>query len=173
MQPPGHQSGANDKLMRHSPQRDVYAIGIFRNTARPVNHQNHVVLVNRGDMGNLGTSSALWPASASRTSPWSSLLRHLRPRVVRSSWARFSRCPLNTSMLSKTIGVPQSSRIPFMPDGAHPAARGHLHSPIGVFFGNIGRPATLYKEIGTSIFIPHTDRIDSLNLPIAAGIALY
>ena len=43
-----------------------------------------------------------------------------------------------------------------------------------LIFGNeaTGLPEE-FLEIGTSVIIPHTDRIDSLNLPIAAGIAMY
>ena len=30
-----------------------------------------------------------------------------------------------------------------------------------------------FSKIGKSVIIPHSDRIDSLNLPIAASIAMY
>ena len=50
-------------------------------------------------------------------------------------------------------------------------------SPSGTYsliFGNeaTGLPRE-FLDIGTSVIIPHSDRIDSLNLPIAASIAMY
>ena len=53
----------------------------------------------------------------------------------------------------------------------------HQVKPQGKFsliFGNeaTGLPAE-FASIGTSVIIPHSDRIDSLNLPIAASIAMY
>ena len=50
-------------------------------------------------------------------------------------------------------------------------------SPSGTYsliFGNeaTGLPEE-FLDIGTSVIIPHSKRIDSLNLPIAASIAMY
>jgi TrmH family RNA methyltransferase len=43
-----------------------------------------------------------------------------------------------------------------------------------LIFGNeaAGLPPE-FSSVGTSVIIPHSDRIDSLNLPIAASIAMY
>ena len=53
----------------------------------------------------------------------------------------------------------------------------HELSPKGVFsliFGNeaTGLPDSFLK-VGTGVIIPHTNRIDSLNLPVAASIEMY
>jgi RNA methyltransferase, TrmH family len=50
----------------------------------------------------------------------------------------------------------------------------HFEAPFALVFGS--EPAGLsaeYRKVGTSVRIPHGGRIDSLNLPIAVGIALY
>ena len=45
---------------------------------------------------------------------------------------------------------------------------------ISLIFGNEATGLDdSFAHIGTSIIIKHTDRIDSLNLTIAAGIAMY
>ena len=47
-------------------------------------------------------------------------------------------------------------------------------APYSLIFGNeaTGLPDE-FLNIGTGVIIPHTGNIDSLNLPIAASIALY
>ena len=47
-------------------------------------------------------------------------------------------------------------------------------SVFSLVFGNeaTGLPEK-FLDIGTSVIIPHSDRIDSLNLPIAASIAMW
>ena len=46
--------------------------------------------------------------------------------------------------------------------------------PYALVFGNEGAGLPQeYRETGTSITIPHSSRIDSLNLPVAVSIALY
>ena len=63
---------------------------------------------------------------------------------------------------------------PFMLD-----AKKSLHEirPQGTFSLLFGNEATglpdRFAQIGTSVIIPHSNRIDSLNLPIAASIAMY
>jgi len=51
------------------------------------------------------------------------------------------------------------------------------HNPNELFALVFGNEATglddSFLNIGTSVIIKHTNRIDSLNLTIAAGIALY
>ena len=53
----------------------------------------------------------------------------------------------------------------------------HEIRPQGTFSLLFGNEATglpdRFAQIGTSVIIPHSNRIDSLNLPIAASIAMY
>jgi len=63
---------------------------------------------------------------------------------------------------------------PFMTDGALSLRDARFESPYSLIFGNegAGLPES-FRSLGTSITIPHSDRIDSLNLPVAVSIALY
>ena len=71
---------------------------------------------------------------------------------------------------------PDRMLYPFMLDGSVPlndAARaaGHPHTLV---FGNeaAGLPA-VFQTYGQSVRIPQSDEIDSLNLAVAASIAMY
>ena len=50
----------------------------------------------------------------------------------------------------------------------------HPQGTFSLIFGNeaAGLPQE-FAGIGTSVVIPHSDKIDSLNLPVAAGTAMY
>ncbi len=64
----------------------------------------------------------------------------------------------------------------FMLDGAT-SLKNLKHDDNELFSLVFGNEATgldsSFSSVGTSVFIKHTDRIDSLNLTIAAGIAMY
>ena len=63
---------------------------------------------------------------------------------------------------------------PFMLDAKRSLHQVKPQGKFSLIFGNeaTGLPAE-FASIGTSVIIPHSDRIDSLNLPIAASIAMY
>jgi len=60
-----------------------------------------------------------------------------------------------------------------MTDGAQSLETIRLQSPFALVFGSEGAGLSdEYREIGTSVVIPQSKRIDSLNLSLAVGIAL-
>lgn len=63
---------------------------------------------------------------------------------------------------------------PFMLKGAkniHKVSSHHIHSLV---FGNESSGLEdSYLEYGQSVFIPHSDMIDSLNLSMAVGLSLF
>jgi TrmH family RNA methyltransferase len=63
---------------------------------------------------------------------------------------------------------------PLMTNGKTPLAQAQFDAPYSLIFGNesAGLPDD-YLALGTSVAIPHSPQIDSLNLTIAVGIALY
>ena len=71
---------------------------------------------------------------------------------------------------------PGRALYPFMLDGARPldeVAR-CAHTPFSLVFGNeqSGLPA-VFQTYGQSVFIPQSDKIDSLNLSVAVSIGAY
>jgi TrmH family RNA methyltransferase len=168
----------NDKLIeRLAPNANSYAIGVFRKYESRLNAaESHVVLVNPSDMGNLGTiirtMAGFGTTNLGIVRPGVDIFD---PRVIRSSMGAlfhisfqyFDTFDLYRSAFSHHL-------YPFMTDGRVPLQQATFEPPYALIFGNegAGLPDD-YRSLGTSITIPHTDRIDSLNLPISVGIALY
>ena len=139
----------------------------------------HIVLVNPSDSGNLGTIlrtalgfglvniAIIRPAVDSDD-----------PRVTRASMgAAFS---LNVrhfdSFEEYRAQYPDRQIFPFMLTGAGPLdeAVKKVSGPVSLVFGNeaTGLP-DVFATYGVSTLIPHSGKIDSLNLAIAAGIGMY
>lgn len=139
----------------------------------------HIVLVNPSDSGNLGTIlrtalgfglvniAIIRPAVDSDD-----------PRVTRASMgAAFS---LNVrhfdSFEEYRAQFPDRQIFPFMLTGAVPLdeAVKKVSGPVSLVFGNeaTGLP-DVFATYGVSTLIPHSGKIDSLNLAIAAGIGMY
>ena len=139
----------------------------------------HIVLVNPSDSGNLGTilRTALGFGLANIA-----IIRPAvdsdDPRVTRASMgAAFS---LNVrhfdSFDAYRAEFPERQLFPFMLTGAvplHEAVR-KVSGPFSLVFGNeaTGLPDE-FASYGVSTLIPHSGKIDSLNLAIAAGIGMY
>ena len=139
----------------------------------------HIVLVHPSDSGNLGTIlrtalgfgltniAVIRPAVDSDD-----------PRVTRASMgAAFS---LNIrhfdSFEAYREEFPTRQLFPFMLTGAVPLSEAvtRVRGAYALVFGNeaTGLPDA-FAGYGISTLIPHSGRIDSLNLAIAAGIGMY
>ena len=139
----------------------------------------HIVLVNPSDSGNLGTIlrtalgfglvniAIIRPAVDSDD-----------PRVTRASMgAAFS---LNVrhfdSFDEYRTEFPERQLFPFMLTGAVPLSEAtkKVTGDFSLVFGNeaTGLP-DVFAAWGVSTLIPHSGKIDSLNLAIAAGIGMY
>jgi len=139
----------------------------------------HVVLVNPSDSGNLGTIlrtalgfgltniAIIRPAVDSDD-----------PRVTRASMgAAFSLHVRHfDSFDDYRAEFPDRQLFPFMLTGAVPLADAvkRVSGAYSLVFGNeaTGLP-DVFAEYGVSTLIPHSGKIDSLNLAIAAGIGMY
>lgn len=169
----------NDKAVdRLADKENVYAIGVFRKYQSPLHaDESHLVLVNPGDMGNLGTIARTMVGFEVRNL---ALVRPavdiFDPRVVRSSMGAVFKLAFQyfdsfgeyTSLFSHNV-------YPFMTNGKANLNRASFQPPFALVFGNesSGLPDE-YQAVGTSVTIPYNSHdIDSLSLPVAAGIALY
>lgn len=161
-----------------SGKENCYVIGEFRKYHSMLQKDHsHIVLVNPSNAGNMGTimRTALGFGLAQMA-----IIRPavdaFDPKVIRASMGAIFSTDFvyfdTYQEYQEQFG--ERELYPFMLD-----AKMHIQQlcPRGVFsliFGNeaSGLPVE-FAEIGTSVLIPHSERIDSLNLPVAAGIAMY
>ena len=168
-----------DKLFHVLSQKEnCYVIGEFRKFPGKLEKDaSHIVLVSPSNAGNMGTimRSALG-FELNQMAIVRPAVDAFDPKVVRASMGavfstefqyfdsfdeyleQFGRRELYPFMLQAQITLPEIS-----PSGTY-----------SLIFGNeaTGLPEE-FLDIGTSVIIPHSKRIDSLNLPIAASIAMY
>jgi TrmH family RNA methyltransferase len=168
----------SDKVIeRLAPKENVYAVGVFRKYTHPLDAKaSHVLLVNPSDMGNLGTiirtMLGFGIANLGIVRPAADLFD---PRVVRSSMGALFKLSFEYfDSFADYQGRFTRELYPFMTDGKTALEQASFHPPFTLLFGNesAGLPEE-YLSVGTSVTIPHSQQIDSLNLPIALGIALY
>ncbi len=168
----------NDRAVeRLSPKENSYAIGVYSKYDTALNEgQNHVALVNPGDMGNLGTilrtMLGFGVVNLALIRPAADIFD---PRVVRASMgAVFSVALHYFNDFHEYRGKFTHHLYPFMTDGEVELEKAQFTEPFALVFGSesAGLPKE-YRDMGTSITIRHADAIDSLNLPVAVSIALY
>lgn len=161
-----------------SQKENCYVIGEFKKFHRNIDcSKSHVVLHNPSNAGNMGTimrsAAGFGITDLVIISP---AVDEFDPKTVRASMGAIFR--LNISVFDsfeKYMAVCGNREIyPFMLKAKKKLKELSVKAPFSLVFGNeaTGLPDS-FLEIGTSVIIPHSNRIDSLNLPIAASIALY
>ncbi|MFC1718083.1 TrmH family RNA methyltransferase [Candidatus Poribacteria bacterium] len=168
----------NDRLInRLSPKENCYAVGIFRKFQAPLKSgKNHLVLVNPGDMGNLGTIvRTMLGFCVDNLALIRPAVDIFDPKVIRSSMGAVFQISFQyfDSIYQYTEAF-SNSRYTFMTNGKTALDKVTFREPFSIVFGNesSGLPDE-YLELGTSVNIPHDRNIDSLNLSISVGIGLY
>lgn len=168
----------NDKVVeRLAPKENVYAVGVFRKYSVSLETgSNHVVLVNPGDMGNMGaiirTMLGFGVADLALVRPAADIFD---PRVVRASMGALFKLRFQYfNTFDEYRAAFNNNPYPFMTDGQATLVGMSFGQPFSLVFGN--ESAGLgdeYRGVGTSVKIAHSSAVDSLNLPIAVSIALY
>ena len=172
----------NDKVIqRIRDKENCLFVGVFKKHESVLAMDRpHVVLVNPSDMGNLGT---IIRTAVGFGLPDLAIIRPgaaiCHPKTVRASMGSLFR--LNFQYFDsfaeyKSAYGEGRNMYPFMLKGSVgldqlQRNKGELYSLV---FGNeaTGLPDEFLQE-GQSVRIRHTDNIDSLNLSLAAGIAIY
>lgn len=161
-----------------SQKENCFCIGEFKKFSRKVEkNTNHVVLHNPSNAGNMGTimrsAAGFGITNLVIITP---AVDQFDPKTVRASMGAVFH--LNISLFSsfeeyeKEYG--NREMYPFMLKAKKKLSELTVKEPYSLIFGNeaTGLPDS-FLEVGTSVIISHSKRIDSLNLPIAASIALY
>ena len=167
----------NDKIFNIVSQKEnVYCIGVFKKFSSPIKKdENHIVLVNPSNAGNLGTII--------RTSAGFNLnnlviikpaVDIFDPKTVRASMGALFN--INFSLYDNFDDYKKDNKhnlYPFMLKAKAKLKDTSFSKPYSLIFGNeaTGLPDSFLEY--NSVIIPHSHAIDSLNLPIAVSIALY
>jgi TrmH family RNA methyltransferase len=168
----------DDRLInRLSPKDNYYSIGIFKKfQTRLSNSRNHVVLVSPSNMGNLGT---IMRTMAGFSIDCLGLIRPAAdifdPKTIRSSMGSLFQISFQYfDNISEYISSFNNDLYTFMTNGRKTLDEVSFREPLSVVFGNesSGLPDE-YLRLGTSVNIPHSKSIDSLNLSVSVGISLY
>jgi len=171
---------ADKALARISGKENCYAAAVFSKFEdEPERAKPHVLLHNPGDSGNVGTilrtALGLGIEDVALVRPCVDVFD---PKTVRASMGSLF------SLRVKVYGrfedyreeFPERILFPFMLDASIPLREAVKHTPEvwTLVFGNEGRG--LPKEFagyGQAVRIESNEKVDSLNLAIAAGIGMY
>ena len=160
-----------------SKKGNCFVIGVIRKQKEEIGQGCHVVLVNPSDAGNMGTiirTCAGFGITDIAVVP--PAVDMYDPKTVRASMGARARVRMELfeSFEEYEKRFPGNHIYPFMLDGSTLLQNTKIESPFSLVFGNeaSGLPPMFQKK-GHPIRIEHTNNIDSLNLPTAAGIAVF
>ncbi|MCQ2519870.1 MAG: TrmH family RNA methyltransferase [Lachnospiraceae bacterium] len=161
-----------------SQKENCYVIGEFDKFSRKLDYSSsHVVLNNPSNAGNMGTiMRSATGFGITNLAIMKPCVDPFDPKTVRASMGAIFRMNVEEfdsfADYKKKIG--DRDTYPFMLKAKKKLPETEFTAPFSLIFGNeaTGLPDSFLDE-GTSVIIPHSNRIDSLNLPIAASIALY
>lgn len=159
-------------------KENTYVVGIFKKYECSLSSEgNHVVLVEPSNMGNLGTIIRTMLGFDFKDL---AIIRPgvdiFDPMVVRSTMGAIFHINFEyfNSIEEYLERFPNHTMYPFMLDGAKDIREVEFVYPISFIQGNEGRGLdSKYKNIGQSVYIPHSKDIDSLNLSVATSIGLW
>lgn len=157
---------------------NTYALGAFQKYDTSITQDaNHVLLVNPGDAGNLGTIMRTMQAFGIHDlAIITPAVDYFDPKTIRASMGSIFH--LNITLFkdldSYLKKYPKHNMYPFITSAKATIDQVSFQKPFTLIFGNEGAGLGVeYKKIGTSISIPINTEVDSLNLSIAVGIALH
>lgn len=168
---------SDNTIKKLSKKENCFAIAIIKKYSSSLDDSNHIVLVNPGDMGNMGTIiRTMLGFNYTNLAIIKPGVDVFDPRVVRASMGAIFNIKFEYYNNFEEYLKKYSERHIYllMLKGAkniHMVEAGDFkHSLV---FGNesSGLPDE-FLNYGQSVFIPHSNKIDSLNLSMALGITL-
>ena len=159
-------------------KENTYVVGVFKKYESELEDNcNHLVLVEPRNMGNLGTIiRTMLGFGFNNLAIINPATDIFDPMVVRSTMGAVFQINFKyfDSFEEYQKDFPNQNLYPFMLDGAEDITKLIFKEPFSIVQGNEskGLPSE-YQDIGQSVYIPHGERIDSLNLSVATGIGLW
>jgi len=169
----------NNRLIdKISVKENTYVVGVFKKyTSKIKEDENHIVLVNPSNTGNLGTilrtMLGFYFKNLAIIKP---AVDMFDPLVVRASMgAVFSINFEYFNSIEEYISKFSTHHLyPFMLNGKSSIENVKFVKPYSIIHGNESKGLDeKFLELGESVYIPHSSSIDSLNLSIAAGISMW
>ena len=161
-----------------SSKGNVYIMGVFEKYPSKLNHRdNQVLLVNPSDMGNLGTIiRVMLGFNYKNLAIIKPCIDVFDPRVIRASMG--SVFSVNIELYDSYEDyqkVNNNYKYPFMLQSKNTLQTlEEKKYPHTLIFGNEASGLDKsYLNQGTPLLIEHSNKIDSLNLSMSVGIALY
>lgn len=170
-----------DKVIHKlSDKENCFVVGIVKKYQNVLeNNKSHIVLVNPGNMGNMGTiirtAVGFGLKNLAIISPGVDVFH---PKTIRASMGALFR--INFQYFSDfeeyEAAYPQHEIFCFMLNATRQLTVNSCPKPelFSLVFGNeaTGLPDSFLQK-GTSVIIPQSEEVDSLNITIAAGVGMY
>ena len=166
-------------IRRLSPKENVYVLGIVEKSLPSVTNGSHVVLHEVSDMGNLGTiARSMLGFGLNDLVTVGTVADIYHPKSIRASMGAIGgiRHTHFESMEEYRAAFFDRPYYMFMLSASGLKTLFEVEKPekFSLFFGNEGSGLpSHFDSLGTPVRIPQTPEVDSLNLTIACGIAMY
>jgi len=168
----------DDKTInRIADKENCFVVGVFYKFKSSLKTGNNIVLVNPSDAGNMGTiMRTMLGFNMTNLSIIKPCVDVFNPKVVRSSMgAIFSLNITEFNSIDEYLSSNLNKKYFFMLNGKNKL--GKFETPennYDLVFGNeaTGLPDFLLNQ-DESVVIEHSNKIDSLNLPISVAMAIY
>lgn len=169
---------APNVIKRISNKENTYLVGVFEKKNYKLERNNHIILHDISDMGNLGTIIRSMLAFGYKDLALIGNVADIyNPKVIRASMGAFFKIRFtHYDTIEKYMEEFDNKLYMFMlsNDMKDSIFNKKLASPYSLVFGNEGAGLpNEFEKFGEKIFIPQSYEVDSLNLPIAVSIGLY
>lgn len=167
---------ASTSIYKISDSENAYAVGVFEKYTTDLDKTNHLVLVNPSDKGNMGTIIRTMLAyNIKNLAVIRPAVDIFDPKVVRASMGAAFKVNFRYFDSFKQYAVLYENSIySFMTSGKIPLNQVQFKEPYSLVFGNEGAGlGEEFKKMGESVNIPQSKEVDSVNLSVAVGIAVY
>ena len=168
------------QIERLSDKENVYIIGVFRKFDKELSmHSPHIVLVNPSNMGNLGTiirtAIGFGIHDIALIEPAADIYN---PKVVRASMGALFHMNFKYFDSFEEYAAKYTGHefFPFMLDADKKLVPGIYQGekPFSLIFGNEATGLdNSFHGYGTSVLIPQSAEVDSLNITVAVAVASY
>ena len=172
----------SDRYIEKVREKDnCIVIGVFKKYPCILDHhENHVVLVNPSDAGNLGTIiRSCVGFGITNLAIIEPAVDIFDPKVIRASMGAIFKLRFEYfscfDQYYQEYGD-ERENYPFMLNGKYQLGtlEHPKNKPYSLIFGNEASGlGDGFLDVGKSVVIPHTHAIDSLNLSLATGIGIY
>jgi len=166
------------RIEKLSGKSNIYIMAVFKKYEQHLEkNSNHILLCNPSDMGNLGTIIRVMLGFGYKNlAIVKPCIDNFDPKVIRASMGSIFN--VNIELFDSVENYLQNNSnhiYPFMLQAKNTLQSiNKVNTPHTLAFGNEAHGLDLtFLKIGTPLIIQHSNQIDSLNLSMSVGIALY